>query len=401
MPATKPPRGRVLLLILALIPAACSAGREQAGGRRGGAGDASEAASSTAGRAPAGVSRMLTGREPLVLSGVENVRRVAQVTGPDSPNHTGRFEIAGQDLGSMFQAYGKTWLVFGDTFGRRDPGQTGGGGTEWRSNTLAWTNDTDPADGLRLDGYLTDDVGWAKELIDSKKVDGVEMTTIPTYGFAADGAMYLAYMSVKHWGDPGEWETNYSGFAKSTDQGLTWTKLAAPRWPGTSNFVQVSTVQVGDEIYFWGVTHGRFGGVQLMKVYERDVERPAAYRYFAGTDASGRPQWSPELAAARTIVDDTVGELSVVWNPYLNRWLMSYTNGGAQSAVIREGVTPWGPWGDAVTLLSQSQEPGLYAPYMAPQYIADGGRTIYFTLSLWNPYNVYWYRADLVRSDQK
>ena len=386
MPAAKPRRGQVLLLLVAMLPAACSARNEP---------------EDRPAAAPGSPPTMLTGREPLVLAGVRDVRRVAQVTGPDSPNRTDRFEIAGQDLGSMFQADGKTWLVFGDTFGQREPGQTGGGGTEWRSNALAWTTDTDPADGLTIGGYVADDIGWAKELIDSKKVDGVEMTTIPTYGFTAGGAMYLAYMSVRHWGEPGEWETNYAGFAKSTDQGQTWIRLDAPRWPGDSNFIQVSTVRVGDDMYFWGVPHGRFGGVRLMKVPAGDVERQDAYRYFTGTGADGGPRWSADPAAARTIVDDTVGELSVVWNPYLSRWLMSYTNGRAESAVIREGVTPWGPWGDAVTLLSQSDEPGLYAPYMAPQYVADGGRTIYFTLSLWNPYNVYWYRADLVRSDQK
>src|SRR5258708_943973 len=145
-----------------------------------------------------------------LLNGVSNVEQIAQLTGPGSPNKTDRFEIAGQDLGSMFEAGGKTWFVFGDTFGQRDPGLTGGGGTEWRSNTLAFSTDNDPTDGIRLDGYIADDIGWAKELIDSKKVDGIEMTTIPTYGFEANGAMYLAYMSVKHWGEPGEWETNYS-----------------------------------------------------------------------------------------------------------------------------------------------------------------------------------------------
>lgn len=335
--------------------------------------------------------------KPFTLSRVANVRQVAQLTGPASMNHTDRYEIAGQDLGSMFRADGRTWFVFGDTFGRRDPGMTGGGGEEWRSNTMAYTTDTNPSDGIRFDGYVTDDVGWAKELLPAKQVDGDEMTVIPTYGFAANDALYLAYMSVRHWGEPGEWETNYAGLAKSTDNGNTWTKLASPRWPGTSNFVQVSAAKVGEDLYFWGVTHGRFGGVQLMKVPEHDVEKQASYRYFAGTTPSGKPQWSADTGRAQTIVDSTVGELSVVWNSYLHRWLMSYTDGGGDGADIREGATPWGPWSDAITLVSATDVPGLYAPYMLPEYTADGGRTIYFTLSKWGPYNVYWYRAELVK----
>jgi hypothetical protein len=334
---------------------------------------------------------------PFVLHGVTNVTEVSQVTGPASPNKTDKYEVAGQDLGSMFRADGKTWFVFGDTFGRRDPGMTGGGGSEWRSNTLAYTTDTKPADGIKLDGYIVDNTKWAKELISAKQVDGVEMTVIPTYGFAANGAMYLDYMSVKHWGLPGEWVTNYSGLAKSTDHGETWTKLASPRWSGTSNFVQVSVSNVNGELYFWGVTHGRFGGVQLMKVPEPDVERQSAYRYFAGTAGDGTPQWSKSSSAAKTIVNGTVGELSVVWNTYLHRWLMTYTDGGASSAGMREAASPWGPWSDATTLVSQADVPGLYAPYMLPEYTANNGRTIYFTLSKWGPYNVFWYRADLVK----
>ncbi len=333
---------------------------------------------------------------PFVLSGVSNVEQVAQLTGPQSPNRTDLVRIAGTDLGSMFEAGGKVWFVFGDTFGTREPGFTGGGGGQWRSNALAFTSDADPADGIRLDGFIVDEQGWAKELLSSEKIDYSEMTVIPTYGFAANGAMYLAFMSVRHWGEPGQWEVNHAGLAKSVDHGQTWTKLAAPTWSGESNFVQVSVVNIDGDLYFWGVTHGRFGGVALMKVAEGDVETPGAYRYFAGKAADGSPIWSADQGAAATIVQDTVGELSVVWNEHLSRWLMTYTNGGGAGATIREGMTPWGPWGEAITLVSSADVPGLYSPYMHPRFVTNGGRTIYFALSVWGPYNVFWYRADLV-----
>lgn len=334
---------------------------------------------------------------PFVLAGVRDVVQVSKLTGPSSPNKTGRFEVAGQDLGSMFEAGGKTWFVFGDTFGTRPPGMTGGGGGDLRSNTLAYSTDKDPTNGITLDGYVVDGTGSAKELLPAKQVDNVEITVIPTYGFAANGAMYLDYMSVKHWGSATVWETNYSGLAKSTDGGETWTKLAAPRWHGNSNFIQVSVANVDGDLYFWGVTHGRLGGVQLMKVRERDVEKHGAYRYFTGLSADGAPRWSASMSAAKTIVDGTVGELSVVWNSYLDRWLMTYTDGGGGGASIREAAAPWGPWSDAMTLVSVADVPDPYAPFMLPKYTANHGRTIYFTLSKWGPYNVFWYRADLVK----
>lgn len=330
------------------------------------------------------------------LAGVRDVAEVAQLTGPGGINNTAEYRVAGTDLGSMFEHDGKTWFVFGDTFGQRDPGQVGGGGEEWRSNALAYTTDSNPADGITFDGFVTDpDTGWALEMIPGEKIDNQEMTKIPTYGFSANGAMYLAYMSVKHWGEPGEWETNFAGFAKSTDNGRSWTQLATPKWSGTSNFVQVSVVERDGMLYFLGVTHGRFGPVKLMRVPTRDVEKAGSYQYFSGTAGDASPRWSADEKDAAVVLDDTVGELSAAWNDYLGSWILTYSNGNADTT-IRQAPQLWGPWGPARTLIAQSDLPGLYSPYLLPRYTADGGRTLYFTLSVWDPYQVFWYRAELV-----
>src|SRR5690606_16517469 len=115
------------------------------------------------------------------------------------------------------------------------------------------------------------------ELLPGQKVDNVEMTKIPTHGIAVGDTLYLYFMSVRHWGGPGGWESNYGGLAKSVDEGKTWQILEDVQWPGDSNFIQVSPykVEVNDElteIYFWCIPTGRFGHVQLMKVDEKHIE---------------------------------------------------------------------------------------------------------------------------------
>lgn len=336
---------------------------------------------------------------PFVLSDVADITQVCQLTGPapEGANDTATVKIAGTDLGHMFDADGKTWFTFGDTFGERPAGMTGGGGSIWRSNTMAYTTDADPSDCITFDGWITDDVGWAKELI-SKQRPSSEITVIPTNGFAANGSMYLHYMAVTHWGDPGEWETSHAGLARSTDGGQTWEKLENVTWPGDGSFQQVAVAHLGEDLLFWGIPSGRLGGLSLMKVAEVDVEDLSAYRYFSGVDDEGRPTWSADPAAATLLIDRPTGELSVVWNPYLERWLLT-TMADNANAVMYEGLSPWGPWGEPVSLFTQAEKPGLYAPFMHAPYVADGGRTIYFTLSLWGPYNVFWYRAELVKAD--
>lgn len=344
--------------------------------------------------------------KPFVLEGVSDLTQIAQLTGPGSINDTEAAAVAGTDLGSMANVGDRTYFFFGDTFGERDPDSIGGQGGIWRSNVSAWTTDADPSDGISFDGWAPEDeLGWAQALVEGEHDpnDGKgEVTKIPTHGFAVGETLYISYMSVNHWGEPGAWEANHARLAKSTDQGRTWTPLASPEWPGDSNFIQVAPVHVEDEgepyLYFWTIPAGRFGGVTLMRVpaTEEAVEDQSAYTYFAGTETDGTPIWDADMDAAEVVVEGTIGELSVMWSAYLGRWLMTYSDGG--DAYIREGVTPWGPWGEPILLASGGEYPGLYSPYMNPRYVAEGGKRIYFTMSLWDPYNVFWFSVDLVRA---
>lgn len=340
--------------------------------------------------------------KPFLVSGVTDVTQIAQLTGPGAINDTESVGVAGTDLGSMVNVGETTYFVFGDTFGTRDEGMTGGGGGNWRSNAIAFSTDDDPTDGITFDGWVLDDIGLALEVAVGDKAPndgGGEVTKIPTYGFAVDGAIYLQYMSVSYWGEPGAWDANHAGLVRSTDEGQTWEVLEAPQWPGDSNFVQVATAHVtegGTEyVYFWSIPSGRFGGVQLMRVEatQEAVEDLGAYRYFSGTDDDGGPIWSEDMGAATTVLEGTIGELSVMWSSTLERWLMTYSTDG--DAVLSEGLTPWGPWSEPHVLTTQAETPGLYSPYLNPRYVSEDGLTVYFTLSIWDPYNVFWYSARL------
>lgn len=340
--------------------------------------------------------------KPFTLSGVSEVTEVAQLTGPGAINNTEAVSVAGTDLGWMLSAGEKTFFVFGDTFGERDPESIGGQGGFWRSNVAAWTLDDDPSDGILFDGWITDEFGLAEALIegDHDPNGHGEVTKIPTGGFTIGETMYISYMSVRYWGEPGAWDANYAGLIASDDEGQSWHPVEGVQWPGESNFIQFSAAHVREGgqayVYIWAIGSGRFGGVQLMRVpaSAEAVETPSSYEYFAGVLGS-TPHWSSNIDDAQTVLEGTIGEHSVMWSTYLDRWVMTYSDAG--NAYIREGLTPWGPWGEPIEMLSRGDYPGLYSPYMHPRYVSDDGRTIYFTLSLWGPYNVFWFSAELDR----
>ncbi len=321
------------------------------------------------------------------------VTAVMQLTGADSPNRTDRYDVYGTDLGSFFEHEDKLFIVFGDTFGKREPGKTGAGGEHWRSNVMAYSTDFDPSNGITIDGMITDDMGFAKELVASYHRKNGEITKIPTAGISANGNIYLYFMSVNEWTSNGRWLANYSGVARSTDDGQNFQIVRDLRWDGDSNFIQVAPVEVDDSVYFFSVPSGRHGGVALMRVAIVDIENLDAYEYFAGSATDG-PVWQTDPYSAQSIVSAPVGELSVIWNPYLDSWIMTYLNETSHAIEIRSSPSLWGPWSEPRILVTADDYPALYGAYMHPRLTEDNGRVIYFNMSQWGSYNVFLMRAE-------
>jgi len=154
-------------------------------------------------------------------------------------------------------------------------------------------------------------------------------------------------------------------------------------------------------LLFYGIPGGRFGAVKLMRTPNtwQGVLTVHDYQYYTGTNARGQPQWSGSATRAAVVVDAPVGELSVIYDPGVKQWLMTYLQGGGASGsgnlVIRGAAHYWGPWSRPATLVDQQQFPGLYGAFMNPHFLSDGGRTIYFVMSQWDPYCVFWMRASL------
>ncbi|GAC57481.1 hypothetical protein GOHSU_20_00180 [Gordonia hirsuta DSM 44140 = NBRC 16056] len=314
-------------------------------------------------------------------------KTIAWVTGPKSPNRTySRHGISGTDIGVAWDnGRGETLMAFGDTFGN-----CAEAGQQWRHNVLMRTTDRNYADGLTVRSAG----GWAPTMIGALGMRFVEVTTIPTAGIAINGKQYINYMSVRAWGVPGEWATNYAGIAVSGDNGRTWqTNPANFRWniAGNSNFQQSAYVRgTGPDagwIFQYGTPNGRSGAAHVARFRPADILNLGAYEYWNGHG------WVRDVNASRPVVRRPVSELSVAYSQYLRKYVMLHTTSGV---VLRTAKRPQGPWSPPRMLLRKGTV-DAYAPMILPHSpaLTGAGPELYYNGSRWDDYNVLLIRTNL------
>jgi hypothetical protein len=126
-----------------------------------------------------------------------------------------------------------------------------------------------------------------------------------------------------------------------------------------------------------------------------------------------------------------MGEFSVAWNQYLNKWIMLYNHCNPPGINFRVADYPWGPWSENAVLFNRDRDNGSccfihkswkekqcdyvyddawcdtdhdpntplvhrtdvsgaeYGPFIINRYtkgVQDQWTTIYFVMSTWNPY---------------
>ncbi len=321
---------------------------------------------------------------------------VCQLTGEDALNDTTPVNVYGADIGLMVSFQSRLHFIFGDTFG---PDKY-----DWRSNTIAYTLDSDPSDGIMLTGWITDNTTHlAKELIHSAKIDEVEMTVIPTAAYANENCLYIFYMSVITWDDPGGWTCNNASIAYSFT-GHTFHEALNISWPGDSNFIEWGLVKggagapaTGGYLYFLATGSGRFRSCYLARVPETEILNQSSYQYFTGLCTCDVPFWSTNYLEAQPVLDAPMGEISVMWNNFLGKYMLMNLDDVARTLNVRTASSPWGPWSPPYTVISRPEYVGFYAPNIDPLFVEEDGRFVYFTMSLWNEYNVYLLKVELTQ----
>jgi hypothetical protein len=330
------------------------------------------------------------------------------LTGPTSPGDMNRVDVGSTDLGTMTEIGHRIFFAFGDTFGYDGDTAPPLSGINWRSNVFASTEDRDPGNGIALRDWHHGADGKAIAVVEGAHqpaftgTDG-EQTKIPTSMVSVGTRIYLHYMSVHGFAPQGGvWDCNYSKFVYSDNFGRTWSTCELPFGDKDSNFNMLALTQErgngneqGQYVYALGTPCGRFGGVRVGRVRPKEVLNAGAWEYFAGTD-HGKARWKPAQSDAMEVIPAPVGEGSILWNPGLKRWIYTYLNESTASIELREAEQPWGPWSIPNVVTTAQKFPQLYGAFMTPSFLKDNGRTLYFVMSMFGPYNTFLMKATLI-----
>ena len=336
-----------------------------------------------------------------------------------------RYKLAGTDLGVSFKHKDKTYLLFGDTVGLR-------GG-----DAIAYTNDTTPEDGIDLT-FLHDNLAY-----EPVKVPGISQGAfeVPMEGVSVGGRMYIYHTTdavavSDMFAEGAEPKMGRSIVAASDDDGQTFSYLYDF---STKNFINVSVVEMdkadlsaalgtGKALVIFGSGPYRRSNVFLAVQPSDQIGSHSSIRYFAGVDGSGRPILSANEEDAQPLFNQpVVGELSVSYNRFIDKWILLYNSFMPTSRGInmRTADVPWGPWSEPQIIFQPWNDNGychfMHAgfPHEKCDEVSDPGRdkewggeygpyqfdnlaigsssstTIYFTMSTWNPYTVVLMKAIL------
>lgn len=341
---------------------------------------------------------------------IADVRMIARITGDalpsdtvPSPNNTGTdYDVYGTDLGIMWHMTDDRFgIFFGDTNGTGfEAYRNGGNGTNWRSNVLAFSNDTELENGLTINGMFLDGDGKADEVCaGGKSSPDVYQTSIPTSAIRAADTDCVHIMNIYNWGgEHGRWITNYSTLYTSEDDGKTWERCEEVTFAPDSHFSQIAYAKREGIVYMLGTQSGRGDDAYLARFNETDIKNLEAYEYWNGDSQ----KWvQGDEAAATPVLGGPVGEASLMWHKKFKRWIVTYNydpnyddNRLTKShAILYRTSSDLINWSEPGILAEADVYPGLYCAFMHP--LKDNDDTLWFVMSLWPQYNTFLMCADL------
>lgn len=389
------------------------------------------------------------GADVRVVAG--SARKICQLTGdtdnslatavPVRSRTTQRAHLLGTDLGVGFTgpAPATVTFLFGDSvpLSRNRHADSDDAIASVRA-------DADPEKCLDLDFYTDPNGEYVPIELAGFKLGSFD---VPTSAFVADGATFATF-AVEATGTPRRPTRSVLGVADHFPDPPRFVYIADLP---AGKMTNVSAVLVDEDwrpgpkptrALFFGTGRYRSGRNVFLAAFPLETLRTGARTWFAGRASARDARWSASENDAHPLFNHDgspcMGELSVTWNRYLDRWLMLYNCIRPRGVLFRVAPEPWGPWSEPRVLFDPRADQGYcvfihdarprshcppgspnprdslisrghggadayggeYGPYVIDAFTrgdGNGRTTIYFTLSTWNPYQVVLMKARLER----
>jgi len=296
--------------------------------------------------------------------------------------------VVGQDGGQSIDLGGSALFVFSDTLvaftaelekllaERRFTSDS----ARFRANCAAVSSAAALVPALADLAFFKDQNGWPREILAATPKERLFGERFwPGHGILIDDQLYLFYTGIRQIETLKTWGFQVTGSGLAILDPLTGDcrRLSFGQgwaiWTGGTHF-GVQVLREDDTVYVFGTRReGVFRSAILARVAPGDIAEPRAYQYLA----SPEPVWTGDVTAA-TPLTSCDSEYSVSFNPFLNRYLMTYVDGYEKALYIRTAPKPWGPYTERQLLgrlPHRDQSEMISLGFEHPKFSQEGGRT--------------------------
>jgi len=300
-----------------------------------------------------------------------------------------RASIVSQDGGESFAVPGGAIWAFGDSFkGSRSADGTphfAGGAISCAIAFLADNARRYPPAFTYLVSSNADAVSPFDFFPNERPVEHYRIW--PLGGIQVNGQSYLFYSLIEVFGN-GPWDFRGvgSGLGRSTIALGRYERLR-PRGNWRFPVAPTQVIEADGWLYLFEI-HEFKGkqGVALARVRPEKIEDPNAYEFYAGAG----PKFSTRKKAAALLAGNIPGQVSVAWNPYLQKYVMASSSDFDHPREIRFLVAdaPYGPWSPPLARIEvpeyrQGKRVELvYCAYLHPELFRENGRVMNLTCSV-------------------
>jgi hypothetical protein len=206
---------------------------------------------------------------------------------------------------------------------------------------------------------------------------------------------HILWMFVRNYKVNGDYRHSRLAWSKDYEKTWTWADWHFSDTFGCPEFIQYGPNYRGArDSYVYIVSQANNDAyeyspdVVMSRVPSGKVSDRAAYEFFAGLNAKGKPNWSADVAQRKPVFTDSRGvmRISLNYNAALKRYIMTASHRVGEgphnpSLGVFEAPEPWGPWTTAYYDDHWAGNDRVYHHKFPTKWMSGDGKTMWLLYS--------------------